>query len=425
MTEELVEKVARAISASKQSNGNTDAVVAQYVETFWRDYIPEARIAVEALTPAPAPAHQDRCRRVARRDAMSKKTETVPAGDAEEQTERYHKRPFTSFAGRDEKRRKQIVSLPMDVLLAIVRERLGYLTPSSDLDAVAQNTACEIERAMGVFPNLEAALTASSPPAQAATGAVEVRKLEWTEYNWGCIADGGRYRIEDNGLNWTEDRYWLFVNVGLPESRKTKYAFLDEARAAAQADYEQRTRSALTAAPAPETATPKDDGSEIAGRVQRSVTAGAGSAKNTVSLSEDQRAEEATIAKLRARVAKLENLFGRVEPHIDAIVCYASTMGEHEPNRIAHEVRAVKGRTQNGATETGWLIELKGSTPSWATVNPNDPDHHLTADSAKAIRFARKADAQACIDWIGWTEAFPSEHIWDDGRARSTLAGGE
>jgi hypothetical protein len=28
-----------------------------------------------------------------------------------------------------------------------------------------------------------------------------------------------------------------------------------------------------------------------------------------------------------------------VEPYLDAIVCYASTMDEHEPNRIAHKVR--------------------------------------------------------------------------------------
>lgn len=33
-------------------------------------------------------------------------------------------------------------------------------------------------------------------------------------------------------------------------------------------------------------------------------------------------------------------LLRRIEPHLDAIICYASTMGEHEPNRIAHDVRA-------------------------------------------------------------------------------------
>lgn len=29
-----------------------------------------------------------------------------------------------------------------------------------------------------------------------------------------------------------------------------------------------------------------------------------------------------------------------LEPHLDAIVCYASTMGEHEPNRLVVEARA-------------------------------------------------------------------------------------
>jgi hypothetical protein len=65
--------------------------------------------------------------------------------------------------------------------------------------------------------------------------------------------------------------------------------------------------------------------------------------------------------------------------------------------------------------ETGWLVELKGATPSWAIVNPNDYDEHWTADSTSAIRFARKTDAEVFIAWHGWTEAFPSEHIWDDG----------
>lgn len=35
----------------------------------------------------------------------------------------------------------------------------------------------------------------------------------------------------------------------------------------------------------------------------------------------------------------LEAVMRRVEPHLDAIVCYASSMDEHEPNRIAHDFR--------------------------------------------------------------------------------------
>lgn len=43
---------------------------------------------------------------------------------------------------------------------------------------------------------------------------------------------------------------------------------------------------------------------------------------------------------LRARVARLEAALRGLEPYLDAIVCYASTMDEHEPNRLAHIARA-------------------------------------------------------------------------------------
>lgn len=69
--------------------------------------------------------------------------------------------------------------------------------------------------------------------------------------------------------------------------------------------------------------------------------------------------------------------------------------------------------------ETGWLVELKGRTPSWSTLFVGDYDDHWTDDSTKAIRFARKVDAEAFIAWHGWTEAFASEHIWSDARAKA------
>jgi hypothetical protein len=40
-TEALQERIARAICLSKQRHGDTDAVATQYVDTFWRDYLPE------------------------------------------------------------------------------------------------------------------------------------------------------------------------------------------------------------------------------------------------------------------------------------------------------------------------------------------------------------------------------------------------
>ena len=60
--------------------------------------------------------------------------------------------------------------------------------------------------------------------------------------------------------------------------------------------------------------------------------------------------------------------------------------------------------------ERGWLIELKPSVarqPTWFHL-----DDEWTTDSTKALRFARKADAEAFIAHSGWTEAFASEHMW-------------
>lgn len=156
-------------------------------------------------------------------------------------------------------------------------------------------------------------------------------------------------------------------------------------------------------------------------------------------------AEEAERAEAaQEEIETLKALICRIEPYVDAIVCYASTMGEHEPNRIAHEVRAVcygpsqdelvgqqiaarmiakiDAATTKPGVERAWLIELKGTTPSWAIVNPNDYDEHWTTDSTRALRFARKVDAEAYIAHIGWTEAFASEHVWDDGRRSSAPA---
>lgn len=45
-------------------------------------------------------------------------------------------------------------------------------------------------------------------------------------------------------------------------------------------------------------------------------------------------------------------LLRRIEPHIDAIVCYASTMGEYEPNRLAVDVRNFLATTEQ-PTATG------------------------------------------------------------------------
>ena len=45
-------------------------------------------------------------------------------------------------------------------------------------------------------------------------------------------------------------------------------------------------------------------------------------------------------APLLARIAELEKALRGLEPHLDAIVCFASDMDEHEPNRLAVNARA-------------------------------------------------------------------------------------
>jgi DnaJ-class molecular chaperone with C-terminal Zn finger domain len=81
---------------------------------------------------------------------------------------------------------------------------------------------------------------------------VKVKPLEWVasddwEYRW--IAD--LYAIKDQGKNWSTDRYWLYYNG----QRLGKFGTLDTALFTAQADYDRRILSALTAGK-PEQAVP-------------------------------------------------------------------------------------------------------------------------------------------------------------------------
>lgn len=67
----------------------------------------------------------------------------------------------------------------------------------------------------------------------------------------------------------------------------------------------------------------------------------------------------------------------------------------------------------NPVPETGWLIELRGNSPQWWSLTDTEGEGgYFTNDSLKALRFARKQDAEAVIEDIGWTEAFASEHQW-------------
>jgi hypothetical protein len=54
---------------------------------------------------------------------------------------------------------------------------------------------------------------------------------------------------------------------------------------------------------------------------------------------------EASALNSAGLAAKYLALLERIEPHIDSIVCYASTMGEYEPNRIAYDLHILLGRS--------------------------------------------------------------------------------
>lgn len=59
--------------------------------------------------------------------------------------------------------------------------------------------------------------------------------------------------------------------------------------------------------------------------------------------------------------------------------------------------------------ETGWLIEMGDPPEYWSLL---DAENQWVRDSLKALRFARKADADAYIADIGWTEPRAVEHMW-------------
>ena len=72
------------------------------------------------------------------------------------------------------------------------------------------------------------------------------------------------------------------------------------------------------------------------------------------------------------------------------------------------------------AEETGWLIESYSSKHNiyraeWLTADIYTHVEcwsHWTKDASKALRFARKTDADAVIAALGWTEAVATEHQW-------------
>lgn len=73
--------------------------------------------------------------------------------------------------------------------------------------------------------------------------------------------------------------------------------------------------------------------------------------------------------------------------------------------------------------QAGWLIE-KDDPPVYHVVT-DDHDAHWTADASKALRFARREDAQAYSDHIGWTSppVRVVEHMWPASEATKSDGG--
>jgi hypothetical protein len=72
------------------------------------------------------------------------------------------------------------------------------------------------------------------------------------------------------------------------------------------------------------------------------------------------------------------------------------------------------GRSIDAADQTAWLVEFNASVceaPNWYFIG-DDSDDFMTGDANKALRFARRVDAEQFIAREGWTEAFASEHVY-------------
>ena len=70
------------------------------------------------------------------------------------------------------------------------------------------------------------------------------------------------------------------------------------------------------------------------------------------------------------------------------------------------------------AIEKGWLIErLMMDGPLWVLLKPRQ-GIKFTKNATKALRFARKVDAECFVKWITSVESytpklFVSEHVWE------------
>lgn len=114
---------------------------------------------------------------------------------------------------------------------------------------------------MTAYKRICAYLAASPPPAAspASPGGVRVKPLTWHRVTYGWLAFEEWYRIEDNGPNWTDDRFWLYERG----DRLGKFGTLEDAQAAMQVRHDQRISASLASDATP----PPASGSEEAGNV--------------------------------------------------------------------------------------------------------------------------------------------------------------
>ena len=83
-------------------------------------------------------------------------------------------------------------------------------------------------------------------------------------------------------------------------------------------------------------------------------------------------------------------------------------------NEAADEIARLRAALAGipDADASGWLIE-KDDPPVYCVLS-DDYDEHWTSNTIKALRFARREDAQAYSDHIGWTSPpiRVAEHMW-------------
>lgn len=137
--------------------------------------------------------------------------------------------------------------------------------------------------------------------------------------------------------------------------------------------------------------------------------------------------EEAEKRALRAiHDADGRGMVGRGRNHLHQRVARAILSAARDEGRAEG-----LGGERAATRQTGWLVEHYASKRGeylaewlngWPAFDDGAPEI-WTKDSAKAIRFARREDAEQVIQALGWTEARATEHVWAAPPASQTQEG--